>query len=115
MPSRRLTERAGGSGAGLRAGGGTAYSSQNVALLFRERSLVPTAPQFPPPTSFRLSSEARRLLRAIAEHHGLRATSTLEFIIREAARSRGLVAEPPLLASPEPSTAMVSSAAGAAG
>jgi hypothetical protein len=44
-----------------------------------------------PHTSFRLSGEAKRLLALLAEHYGLTATAALEWLIREQARSIGLV------------------------
>jgi hypothetical protein len=41
-------------------------------------------------TSFRLTSEARRLLEAIAETKGLSLTSALELMIRETAKREGI-------------------------
>lgn len=54
-------------------------------------SLV-TRPRQAPPASFRLSPSARRLLGEIAQYHGLRNGPALEVIIREAARTRGIMA-----------------------
>jgi len=39
-----------------------------------------------PHSSFRLSEEARKLLAALAAHHGLTLTGALELAIRESAR-----------------------------
>lgn len=42
-------------------------------------------------TSFRLTREARALLRELAKRHGLRSASMLEILIREKARDLGVV------------------------
>jgi hypothetical protein len=41
-------------------------------------------------TSFRLTSEAKRLLAAVAEARGVNQTAVLEWLIREAAKREGL-------------------------
>lgn len=41
-------------------------------------------------TSFRLTREARALLREVAKLYGLRSTSMLEILIREKARELGV-------------------------
>lgn len=40
---------------------------------------------------FRLSDEAREILRAIGQMHGLTMTGALELVIREAAEKRGIL------------------------
>jgi predicted DNA-binding protein len=42
------------------------------------------------PTSIRLSEEARRLRKALAEHMGISETAVLEILIREGAEKRGI-------------------------
>lgn len=44
-----------------------------------------------PHSTFRLSSEARRLLKLLAQHFGINMTAALEYLIRERSRSLGLV------------------------
>jgi len=44
-------------------------------------------------TAFRLSEHARELLFAIADSLGISATATVEIIIREAAKKRGISVE----------------------
>jgi uncharacterized protein (DUF1778 family) len=42
------------------------------------------------PTTFRLTPEARRLLKALAQAQGLSMTGLLEVLIREAAKREGI-------------------------
>lgn len=42
-------------------------------------------------TTFRLSVEARTLLSLLSEHFGVSRTAVLEWLIRDEARSRGLI------------------------
>lgn len=54
------------------------------------RSIVQCGMKKPQATSLRLSSEAKRLLRALAEKSGISMTAKLEVMIREHARREGV-------------------------